>query len=161
MMNPAQRIRERIAEIESLLASLPKELEELRVTERVLKRFDVSGEGGVRLEAKRPITGSADGDAKPHPPMKTREIFIQVLKESETAWMTANEIKDRASSIKGADIPMGTVSPTLSEMKNAGFVIRDGLKVALAERIKRDGAPSAYAPEPHEFRLEAEQTGAD
>ena len=49
--------------------------------------------------------------------------------------------------LKGSDIPMGTVSPTLTDMKNTGTLIRDGLKVAWIERVKREGEAKA-SPKP-------------
>lgn len=60
--------------------------------------------------------------------------IYQTLMESHSPWMTANEIQVQASLTKGEEIPMTSVSPTLTEMKDAGVIVRDGLKVALKIR---------------------------
>ncbi len=37
---------------------------------------------------------------------------------------------------------MGTVGPTLSNLKNDGVIVREGFKIALAERLKENGLRS-------------------
>ncbi len=62
--------------------------------------------------------------------------------------MIANEVRAKASELKGTEIPMGTVSPTLTDLKNAGLIVRDGMRVALASRVLKDNeAPTTEAVE--------------
>jgi hypothetical protein len=72
----------------------------------------------------------------------TKEVFVHVLRNSPEPWLTSSEIRKRTSALKEVEIPMGTIAPNLTEMKGVGIVMRDGLKVALAERVPKNGAPA-------------------
>lgn len=65
----------------------------------------------------------------------TNKAFIwEVLDTANTVWLNANQIQERASELKGEDIPMSSISPMLSEMKDT-YLERDGMLVALKERV--------------------------
>ena len=152
-------IRLQKASLNRVILDAQAQLADLEVAERIVRRF------GQETEAERPSIDAMDdlltrakiGEAKvapSNPPLDgkltTRAVFLAVLRQSADPWMTANEIQERASAIKGQEVPMSTVSPTLSNLKNSGLVERDGFKVALAERLNENGAPSgntASAPE--------------
>ena len=72
-----------------------------------------------------------------------KRLFVQILESSPTPWLTSNEIRERASNIKGADVPMSSVSPTLTDLKKDRIIVRDGLKVALASRVLGNNEASA------------------
>jgi hypothetical protein len=129
-MSDLSRIIARIFEIETAQATLAAELDELMVAKRVLLRFsakeDVKRAALAPQLARLPRTGT------------TRDTFLQVLRITADPWMTANDIRERASALRGVDVPMGTVSPTLTDLKNAHLIIREGMKVALASRINQN-----------------------
>jgi hypothetical protein len=133
-MSDLSRIIARIAEIEKAQAAFALELDELRVAQRVLARLGAQSD----MQPASPKTPRA---------ATTKALFVDILRDNPEPWMTANQVRERASFLKGSDIPMGTVSPTLTDLKNDGLVVRDGLKVALAERIKLNGASQAEAQE--------------
>jgi hypothetical protein len=130
----------RIAEIEAMQTALATELEELTVARRVLMRLG----GNVRPSA--PVVQQP----KMPRPGTTRDLFLEVLRANDPPWMVANEVRSRASELKGAEIPMGTVSPTLTDLKNAGLIVRDGMKVALASRVPKSNEAPAQAEAPNE-----------
>jgi hypothetical protein len=139
----ANRIRSRIAEIEAILASrdkLREELDELRVAERVLSRLSSEAEDDAAF------VGS-DPKPKANSAMTTRDHILAVLLDAPELWLTTHEVQGRASQKIGRDIPHGTIAPTLSELKKSGRIVRDGLKVAHAQRLKTNEAPArAEAP---------------
>ena len=67
--------------------------------------------------------------------LTTEEMIVGALGGSANPWWTSGRLKEYLSQISGRDIPMGTVGPTLSMMKGRGSIVRDGFKVALAERV--------------------------
>ena len=146
-MSDLSRIIARIAEIEAMQASLATELEELTVARRVLVRL-----GGGDAAPPIPIVQQA----KMPRPGTTRDLFLEVLKGNDPPWMVANEVRSKASELKGVEIPMGTVSPTLTDLKNAGLIVRDGMKVALASRVHRNNEAPALAEASHGSDLGSE-----
>lgn len=137
-MSDLSRIIARIAEIEAAQALMATELEELTVARRVLVRLGGHAVQSVPVaqQPKLPRAGT------------TRDLFLEVLRANEPPWMIANEVRAKASELKGTEIPMGTVSPTLTDLKNAGLIVRDGMRVALASRVLKDNeAPTTEAVE--------------
>lgn len=131
-MSDLSRIVTRIAEIETAQASLAAEFEELTIARRVL----------VRLGGNAPPSAPMANQPRLPRAGTTRDLFLEVLRTSDSPWMTANEVRAKASELKGAEIPMGTVSPTLTDLKNAGLIVRDGMKVALASRVRNNNEAS-------------------
>lgn len=67
----------------------------------------------------------------------TKNIMIAVMRTMANIWTTASELQARVSEIKGREVPMSTISPTLSDLKNKdGLIVREGMKIALKERLK-------------------------
>jgi hypothetical protein len=64
-----------------------------------------------------------------------KELIVLLLDTCTEDWWTANEIKDHLSDVTGRDIPISSISPTLTVMKDAGILVRTGHNVALASRI--------------------------
>lgn len=145
-------IRDQKAMLNRAILDAQTQLADLEVAERIVRRF------GQATEDERPDGGAMDDllrrakvegatltvkSALVERALTSRAVFLSVLRQSVDPWMTANEIQQLASAIKGYDVPMATVSPTLSNMKNAGLIVRDGLKVALAERLNENGEAEA------------------
>lgn len=143
-------IRERRASLNKQIADAKAQLADLDIAERILERF------GQAIGEPRPnardmndflhdmgLDEAASVSTAPNTSMTTKALFKSVLRQSSDVWMTANEIQERASAIKGQEVPMATVSPTLSNMKKAGVIVRDGMKVALASRLNENGEAEA------------------
>ena len=128
-------LEEEMAELEFRLSEISDSLDELSDAEAVVKRFGDEDEVGIESvivpEAKLPFPPAIRAKT-------TKDALLLALKVSTEPWMTANELQVRASSLKAAEIPMATVSPTLSNLKNAGLIVREGHRVALATRIKSE-----------------------
>jgi hypothetical protein len=155
----ANRIRARIVEIEAILASRDKlrdELEELRVAERVILRLGTENEddgSGGRVQPRTKSPGS----------MTTKDHILAVLLEAEEVWITTLDVQSRTSKLVGRDVPIGTIAPTLSELRKLELIVRDGPKVAHADRLKKNETPaSAEAPKnpsPDESGTSMQQSG--
>lgn len=68
--------------------------------------------------------------------------ILDAMNASEKVWWTANELQD-ALSAGGDVVKMTSISPNLSRLKDGGDIVRDDLKVALADRAPQ----KAEAPE--------------
>jgi len=145
-------IRERRASLNRTIADAKAQLADLEVAESILQRFGKAiGESRPDADVMDDLLRqkNIDPPARAYTPapvdrgLTSRALFKSVLRQSNQIWMTANEIQERASAIKGQEVPMATVSPTLSNMKNDGIIVRNGLKVALASRLKENGEAEA------------------
>ena len=157
-------IREQKATLSRVILDAQAQMADLEIAERIVLRF------GQAANDQRPsddeiadLLGNVAVEQKPTMPrlningvLTTRALIVSVLRQSPDVWMTANEISERASSIKGRDVPLATVSPALSLMKNDGLIVRDGLKVALAERLNENGLQSGLPPRSPETALAAQ-----
>lgn len=141
-------IRAQKAALNRTILDAQTQLADLDIAERIVRRFgretldqrpgDVEMDDLLRRAKVEEAAPSAIA-ALVERALTSKAVFLSVLRQSANPWMTANEIQERASAIKGQDVPMATVSPTLSNLKNAGLIVRDGLKVALAERLNENG----------------------
>jgi hypothetical protein len=83
---------------------------------------------------------------------ETLEELIELMfKECSDDWWTAVEVQTHLTDIKGKEVPMASVSPTLTNMKNKGIIVRDGHQIGLASRANRVGGflavPSSHTTE--------------
>lgn len=69
------------------------------------------------------------------------DVILAIMRKAEKVWWTANELQDLASEARGSEVPMTSISPNLSKLKNNGDIVRDDLKVALAERVADQSKP--------------------
>jgi hypothetical protein len=134
-MSDLSRIIARIAEIKTIQAGLSTELEELAITQRVLTRLGAAANAAPRMAQ------SPSPQRKPRAGT-TRDLFLEVLAQNADPWMTAGEVRSKALASRGTEIPMGTVSPTLTDLKNARLIVREGMKVALASRVLNNSEAS-------------------
>lgn len=77
----------------------------------------------------------------PRPVGGTQEQYtVWLLEGSVDPWATANQIQAGLNHFLERPVPMSSVSPMLTAMKNKGTIVRDNLKVALASRVKTNKA---------------------
>ena len=134
-------VRARREEVMREMEALRAELTELDVAERVLTRLAMTQPGS---SADLMLFGVAAStvvlppiEQTPHQRAKgTLEEMIRtfLLEGHKTGWATSSEVKEFLTWRTGRDVPMSSVSPTLSNMKAKGVVIRDRGKVAAPER---------------------------
>jgi hypothetical protein len=103
------------------------------------ERLGISRETLIEMgyEAKRhvEIDGRVQSDAHNPDAPKTTKQLIEHVASMGALWRTANELQEEMSEIAGREVPMSTVSPSLTEMKKAGRIVRDGMRVALRSRV--------------------------
>ena len=116
------------------------EREEAMIAKRVLERLD-----GNAVTVSRPSQSLVERSvfdklhalsAASRPPTLV-EYILKALQDSFMVWSNANDIEDFVSKLKGAEIPMSSISPMVTELKKRGVIVRDGLNVALASRVRR------------------------
>ncbi|MET4754492.1 hypothetical protein [Bradyrhizobium sp. RT11b] len=66
------------------------------------------------------------------------QLTLLLLRNSGDVWWTATEIQDFLQRIRGKEVPMASISPMLTNLKNNGVIIRNGHEIALAARAKED-----------------------
>jgi BMFP domain-containing protein YqiC len=123
------------------LSELQNELSELEAAEHLLVKFGHAAEEEAVPAPKRReaaeftpvVTGISLPNTERVPPL--RELILRALRQAGSGWLTAGEIQRAASEMKGSDVPMGSISPTLTALKNEGLIARDGMKVALKENL--------------------------
>lgn len=106
-------------------AMLATEDAELEVAERVLVRLSK----GSDVNWHQVLEGAVPRRST------TRDLIHEVLSMPDKSWWTAAEIQPELSKLKGAEVPMGTISPTLTAMKTNGEIVRNGMRIALASRV--------------------------
>jgi hypothetical protein len=65
-----------------------------------------------------------------------KELIVLLMENCSDTWWTANEVQDYVSRLKGREIPMSTISPTLTTLKIDGKIGRNGFDIALVSKIK-------------------------
>jgi hypothetical protein len=140
-----ERLEALRAEIETARAALDakiSEFAEMEAAKKIVLRYGVDdGKADSRpatTEQRLPLNDAAREMNGAPVRMTKRQLFINILQQAPSPWVTAKEIQTRAKAITGKDYPMKSVSPMLSDMKNAGEIVRDDLKVALKSRIERE-----------------------
>ncbi|MER9116695.1 hypothetical protein NKH93_08730 [Mesorhizobium sp. M0954] len=136
-------------QLEAEIEERKLELSELAVAERVLRRL---GEYTPSVRASQTVPGvtlnSLPRHVLPPPPLSSKvenytvdparesveSLILIVLGASDKVWWTANQLQVEVSALKGVEVPMSTISPTLSMMKGAGKIVRDGMRVADPKR---------------------------
>jgi hypothetical protein len=125
MSDPLITIRTRRSEIARAIELLRTEDDELATTEAVLQRL-----GGQVATVARP-SGEAQRWARPR---SQREFVLDVLSNSDSAWLETREIVRQAKARWGVSIPEPSLRPLLSVMKRRNVIVRRGRVVALRER---------------------------
>lgn len=135
-------------DLRSRLSAISAELAELDAAEALVVRLGEDVPEGksvrephliyqIKPRSRAPLFSLITGHGKT---TTTRDLVLKVMAETEDPWTNANDIQARVSEMKGREVPMSTISPTLSDLKNKdGLIVREGMKVALAERLKQAG----------------------
>jgi hypothetical protein len=66
------------------------------------------------------------------------QLTLLLFRNCGDVWWTANEIQDYLQRIKGKEVPMNSISPMLTALKNAGVIAREGHNVALTDRTVKE-----------------------
>lgn len=158
-------IRDQKAALNRVIADAQAQIADLDVAERIVQRFGQSAHDprpkafemddllqGANIEPKTSEVVKVLVERK----LTTKALLQSVMRQADNPWMTAVEIRDRASFIRGGTVSMAVISPALTNMKNDGLIARDGLKVALVERLKENGLQGGYPPRSPETALVAQ-----
>lgn len=79
------------------------------------------------------VVGAAVGVASR--PQTQTDLIIATLKASADVWVESSSVlHDDILRIHGVDIKSNSLLPLLTGLKNEGIIVRDGPKIALAER---------------------------
>jgi hypothetical protein len=139
------KIKTELAEIRQREKALVSEDQELEVAERVLLRLAGYPETppSVIFSKDNALEAwiSADGWKTPARPFDADRATIKdaiewLLEGSVDPWATSAQIQAALSATLTRPVPMSTVSPTLTVMKDDEIIVRDGLKVALTSRVR-------------------------
>lgn len=143
-----QRAVTAIEQAERAIAEARSLLDDLDAAERLLNRVTtttptreapiITGIAQLSLPV-RDLSGiNPHVGRNPFRPGTNKAFMWEVLDTSPTPWLNANQIQERASVLKGVEIPMSSISPHLSEMKDE-YLERDNMLVALKSRLKEKG----------------------
>ena len=147
-------IRDQKATLNRAILDAQAQIADLEVAERIVRRFGHSSDGqrpsdleiGNLLADVEQVPNAAVSSATTNGSSLTiRALLAAVLRQSESPWMASKELQARATALKGQEVPMSSVAPTLSVMKKSGLIARDGFRVALVERLKETGMPNGTA----------------
>jgi hypothetical protein len=70
---------------------------------------------------------------------KTRkDLIIEALNSPRPLWQSAKDIRGHIQREFQVNIPMVSISPTLTELKLSGTILRNEMKVALALRVEKE-----------------------
>ena len=134
-------------------SELQAEDADLAVAERALLRL--AGAPPAGASAPSPSSDDAFGSwltpAGWNPPPDSapihgtlEELITYLLRGAVDPWALATQIQAGLTHYKQQPVPMSSISPTLTTMKNKGTIVRDGLKVALASRVPQVQVGSAH-----------------
>ncbi|NJR78252.1 hypothetical protein [Sphingomonas corticis] len=135
-----------IIDAQQRIDTLQGEIGDLLAAGRVLSRM-----GGVSAPSDFDLLNTSEVSefdpseqtGNPYRASTNKAFMWEVLSQSESVWLSANEIQEAASHRRGSEIPMSSVSPGLSEMKQDGTIERNGMKVALKSRLNENGEAEA------------------
>lgn len=135
MENPIQKIdaeaatlRAQANELQEKVASINARIKALADAREVLVDL---GFGGV-------ANTKTDIDKIERASRPTKEALLEALSVGHDLWQTAGQLQDVTSAWAGRTIPMGTISPYLTDLKNDGLIVRSGMKVALKSRVQAE-----------------------
>ena len=127
-MSDLARIHARKAEIAEERDRLDRELRDLAIAERVL--LNLSG-----------AVEQAPADAAPPSDLTRRDKILAVLNGSAEPWLTSTDINKAIARRFGGLIKSSSLLPMLTNLKDEGVIIRKDGKLALKERVQREGGP--------------------
>jgi hypothetical protein len=139
-MNPTlTSIRARRAEITKLRQALDLEDQELAVAERVVSRLEAHTamqNENVDLSVPMVAHSSVSATAMLIPaPARQADFVIATLRASENVWFESSAALEREiAKTHGVIIKPTSLQPLLSNLKKRGAIVREGPRIALAQR---------------------------
>ncbi|WP_394764278.1 hypothetical protein [Phenylobacterium sp.] len=129
----------REAELRRILDDATAELEELSVVKRYMARRAQQARPSVETPTPAPVQQSLPqvGFTASRPTTLTPAI-VMALKNGTNVWLTARDLQTVVGSLIGRAVPMSSISPKLTDLKNRGVIVRDDMKVALKERVPEE-----------------------
>lgn len=82
------------------------------------------------------VTRAGPNLSAPSRRLTKREMIIEALNAPRELWQQASDIQAYVSKRSGKDVPMSSISPELTAMKNNGTLVRNEKFVALAFRYE-------------------------
>ena len=148
-------IRDRRRQIAEQVARLGAEDKELIVAESVLARLGSDIDAGDKTVGSKIVgPGNASGGSKIQAgvsqgqlPRSQRELVIEALSSSHSAWLLTREIVVAVRDRWAVEIPEKSLRPLLSALKNSRRIVREGRMVALSARA-REARPRSVGGEP-------------
>jgi hypothetical protein len=131
-------IRLRTEVLNNEISKAQRELEDLAAAERMVLRFGSNSDASKAADINLSVPVTSSGNSKKA--MNLAGLVQAVMRQSPSPWMTSENIRVKASELKGEEIPSGSIAPTLWTLKNEGVIVREGYKVALASRLNENGA---------------------
>ncbi len=114
-----------------------KEADDFNTALDVLSKIAPSSPpGGRHSNLPKSFIGGGPPSASAHTSGPIYQRILSLLKESDQLWWTANQIQDGLEA-KGDFVKMTSISPNLSRIKDSGDIVRDDLKIALADRLNK------------------------
>lgn len=128
MKQSIDRLQQELQTAQRVLADLDK-------AEELVRRFG-GDEGTLPLMERAPQLDRFEHRvAISGRKLRLNELIVEAMRSIEPVWTDAVAIQEEASRIRGSDVPMGSISPTLTVLKDQGVLERNGMKVALKERL--------------------------
>jgi len=129
-------VRARRAEISRAKEALEKEDQELAIAEKVAEKLDPSLVSSVTRVAD-PDLVVPNKLLATAAPKRHSDLVLSTLKASANTWFeSSEELREEVRRIYGIEIIRGSFLPLLTSLKNEGLIVRDGRKVALAEKTQ-------------------------
>lgn len=88
-----------------------------------------------------------------------REMIVDALNEPHPLWQTANDVQAYVSKTCNRDIPMSSISPELTALKNNGAVSRREKFVALTLRLEEESKTKEAPADESESASKSEKDG--
>jgi len=130
-----EAIRSRRAEIQNIRTSLDAEDQELATAERVAERLEPTllTQPAGKIHA---LTGQSN--VHPAGKIKQSDLVIMTMRSAAQPWFeSSSALGDEIKRIHGVEIKQNSLFPLISVLRAKGTIVREGQKIALAERINK------------------------
>lgn len=135
----AVRARRKQIELEDRkLAEIEKHLLEVAQQWASFSPMHVRSSLALRPEADSMAVPEVVAPAMPGRRLTKNAAIVEALSAPRELWQTANQIRDFIVKLLGKDVPMSSVSPALTDLKNSGTIARRDMAVALVLRLERE-----------------------
>jgi hypothetical protein len=132
-------VRARRAAIKREMESLEEEDEELQTAERVLARLQASKvvKPAVAITAGNGAHATSTAPTKSSGRMSQPDYVIGTLKAVQNPWVDSPvALQGLIKTLHNVEIPTNSFHPILHHLRADGVIVRDGSRLALAERVK-------------------------